>query len=212
MTDERYVYKSDIRERKGMASGARGVKNGSRSKRCSLPSDGITPTEWKKLNGPVEYAKLGVPMTYSELMDLSPSLRFLYLDHCVNHYHARQTDLIQMLGCCQATFFKMSKNLPGKLTFKGRSRKVAPEWSAFLAKERSVASQGAQDAAPAPQVSLPSSPPQNATQAALASVLMAGSVTVTGTLSDAVAMLRRVLCQTDGRYVFTLSFEEVRHD
>ena len=212
MTDERYVYTSEIRERKAMASGARGVKKGSRSKLCSLPQDNMTTAQLQKLNGPVEYAKLCVPMSYSELMELSPSLRFLYLDHCVTHYHARQVDLIKMLGCASSTFFNMSLALPGKLTFKGRPRQVAPEWAAFLAKERPVASQDALDAAPTPQVSLPSPVAQDATQDEQTPVLSAGSVTITGTLADAVSMLRRVLCMEDRRFVFTLSFEEVHND
>ena len=49
MTDERYVYTSDVRDRKRTASGSRAKKGGSRSRRCPLPSDTLTKAQRQKI-------------------------------------------------------------------------------------------------------------------------------------------------------------------
>ena len=51
MTDAQFAFISDIRERKGMARGSYAKVNGSKSKKCTLPSDFLTEKERKKLNG-----------------------------------------------------------------------------------------------------------------------------------------------------------------
>ena len=69
---------------------------------------------------------------YAELKELTPSLRFLYLDNCINRYKARRLDLVAMLGISNPGFGKMIAKLPGKLEFKGGLHKPAPEWLAFI--------------------------------------------------------------------------------
>lgn len=210
MTDERFVYTSDIRERKGMANGARGVKNGSRSKACSLPSDGMSAAQWKKQNGPVENVQLGQPMSWAELKKLKPHLQYLYLDYVVNHYKARRVDLLEMLGVSTATFWKFEKTLPSKLNYGGGARKVSPEFEAFIAGDPQNAPDAptvAQDAPTEQEAASASVEPQEATQVEQRPVIVAGSVTVCGSANDALAALLR-LVKPSVRYKFTVSFEE----
>lgn len=144
MTEERYVYTQDQRERKSAATGARAKKGGSRSKRCTLPSDHLTPAQKRKLNGQPEAINLNRPMTFTELKQISPTLQFLYLDHLVNVHKARRVDLVEMLGIAPMTMQRLIKALPGKLDFIGKRKHQAPEWIAF--RERA-----AQEAAQAPE-------------------------------------------------------------
>jgi len=132
MTDETYTMTQTIKERRAMRDGARARKCGSRSKRCTLPSDSLTPAQKRKLNSPVETVNLNAPMTYGELVKLSPSLQFLYLDHLVNEFKARQQDLIAMLQTSDSTAYRLFRGLPGKLIFKGKPRHPAPEWETFM--------------------------------------------------------------------------------
>lgn len=133
MTDERYVYNTDIQDRKRTASGALAKKGGSRSRRCPLPSDTLTKAQRQKLNGSVESIKLNQPMSWARLRELTPTLQLLYLDHLVNEHKARRVDLCSMLGVATCTFWKLQQALPGKLVFKGQPKKPAPEWEAFMA-------------------------------------------------------------------------------
>jgi hypothetical protein len=132
MTDEKYTLISDIKSKKAAARGAFARKGGSRSKRCSLPSDNLTPAQLKRRNSQVTTVKLNQPITYAELQTLTPSLKFLYLDNLIHHYKARRIDLVTMLKITQRTFSKMAEALPGKLTFEGKPKHPAPEWLEFI--------------------------------------------------------------------------------
>lgn len=132
MTDEKYTLISDIKEKKAAARGAFARKGGSRSKRCSLPSDNLTPAQLKRRNSPVSTVKLNQPITYAELQTLTPSLRFLYLDNLIHHYKARRIDIVAMLGIAQNTWAKLLPTLPGELIFEGKPKHPAPEWLEFI--------------------------------------------------------------------------------
>ena len=132
MTDEKYVYLQDIREKKSAGRGVFGKRTGSKTRYVGLPHDHMTAAELKRRNGKVSTVKLNQPITYAELKELTPSLRFLYLDNCINRYKARRLDLVAMLGISNPGFGKMIAKLPGKLEFKGGLHKPAPEWLAFI--------------------------------------------------------------------------------
>ena len=132
MTDEKYIYLQDIREKKSAGRGVFGKRTGSKTGYVGLPHDHMTAAELKRRNGKVSTVKLNQPITYAELKELTPSLRFLYLDNCINRYKARRLDLVAMLGISNPGFGRMIAKLPGKLEFKGGLHKPAPEWLAFI--------------------------------------------------------------------------------
>ena len=203
MTDERFVYQQDMRERKRTASSARSKKAGSRSKRCPMPSDTLTKAQKAKLNGPVEKINLNRPMTYAELKELSPTLQFLYLDHLVTVHKARRVDLATMLGTTSVNIGNIAKRLPGKLEFSLNvpKRHQAPEWQAFLAQEAAQAPEAeAQAPAPAEQ--------ENAPQAATEPTpeIFAGSIKVRCTASAMLGALLRILDDPNREYEFEVSF------
>ena len=53
MTDEEYLFRQTERETKRTARGAAAKKCGSKSKKCSLPSDYLSAKQRKGLNGKV---------------------------------------------------------------------------------------------------------------------------------------------------------------
>jgi len=132
MTDEKYTLIHDIKEKKAAARGAFARKGGSRSKRCSLPSDNLTPAQLKRRNSQVSTVKLNQPITYAELQTLTPSLKFLYLDNLIHRYKARRVDIVAMLGIAQNTWVRLLPTLPGKLIFEGKPKHPAPEWLEFI--------------------------------------------------------------------------------
>lgn len=107
MTDESYVYSQDIKERKSMRTGAFHKKCGSKSKKCTMPSDYLSRKEKRKMNGTVVSINLGKPITnFGEFKTYSISMQQLYLQNLVDKYGARKTDIIEMLGTSYSTFQK----------------------------------------------------------------------------------------------------------
>ena len=84
----------DALQKKRIAAGARHMKRGSRSKRCSLPSDNLTPAQLKRRNGPVSTYKLDAPMMWDDFKAMPVDLQKKYLTNLVETYGATN----EMLG------------------------------------------------------------------------------------------------------------------
>lgn len=84
----------DALQKKRIAAGARHMKRGSRSKRCSLPSDNLTPAQMKRRNGPVSTYKLDEPMGWDDFKAMPVDLQKKYLTNLVETYGATN----EMLG------------------------------------------------------------------------------------------------------------------
>ena len=84
----------DVLQKKRTAAGARHMKRGSRSKRCSLPSDNLTPAQLKRRNGPVSTYKLDEPMRWDDFKAMPADLQKQYLTNLVETYGATN----EMLG------------------------------------------------------------------------------------------------------------------
>ena len=97
MKDEKYVFEQTSRERKRIARGAYAKKGGSRSKRCSLPSDNLTAKQRKELNGAVETLNTMKIYTWDEFKRLPNTLKEEYLKILYEH-GARTLDIAEMWG------------------------------------------------------------------------------------------------------------------
>ena len=84
----------DVLQKKRTAAGARHMKRGSRSKRCSLPSDNLTPAQLKRRNGPVSTYKLDAPMSWYDFRAMPEDLQKQYLTYLIETYKAT----LPMLG------------------------------------------------------------------------------------------------------------------
>ena len=88
------AFDYDALQKKRIAAGARHMKRGSRSKRCSLPSDNLTPAQLKRRNGPVSTYKLDEPMRWDDFKAMPVDLQKQYLTNLVETYGATN----EMLG------------------------------------------------------------------------------------------------------------------
>ena len=84
----------DALQKKRIAAGARHMRRGSRSKRCFLPSDNLTPAQLKRRNGPVSTYKLDAPMRWDDFKAMPVDLQKKYLTNLVEAYGATN----EMLG------------------------------------------------------------------------------------------------------------------
>lgn len=78
-------FNADIREKKSIASGAKHRKVGSKSKKCSLPSDNITAKEIKALNGELHTLNFDSVYTIEELSVFTKSTQKKYLEYLAAH-------------------------------------------------------------------------------------------------------------------------------
>lgn len=70
----------DVMQKKRIANNAAHMKRGSKSKKCSLPSDHMTPAEWKRRNGPVSTYSLNKPMDWETFKSLPVDIQQSYID------------------------------------------------------------------------------------------------------------------------------------
>ena len=73
------IFYSDVREKKRTGYGFQHKKNGSKSKKCSLPSDYLTEREWRKMNGEVKTYNINKPLIWDEFKAMPADLRETYL-------------------------------------------------------------------------------------------------------------------------------------
>ena len=103
MNDETYVFIQDVRERKVTARGAYHKVSGSRSKKCTLSQDTLTPAQLKRRNGPVLTYDMSKPHTWKELKHWPHDMRKEYLTKLLSTYTPSNTDLADMLDVSPGT-------------------------------------------------------------------------------------------------------------
>lgn len=86
----------EVMQKKRIARGAAHMKRGSKSKKCSLPSDHMTPAEWKRRNGPVNTYKLDAPMSWDTFKEMPIDLQITYLRNLQELYRANDKMLADM--------------------------------------------------------------------------------------------------------------------
>ncbi len=98
MTDAEYVLKETNRDRAVVRRSARYKKNGSRSRSVSLPSDSLTPAQWRRKNGGVSVYNLNAPTTYRVLCSWPEDVQREYLTRLISRFNATGNSLSKMLG------------------------------------------------------------------------------------------------------------------
>lgn len=137
MNDAAYAFKEDVKERKSLLSGARHKKNGSKSRRCTLPSDNLSYYQRKKLNGEVKSYSMNRPMTWKEFQTYPDDLQETYLATLVDGFNVSMKQVGDMMGCCNTTLNRLikNKNFTKINTSKGRrivSQEDIDSWHKFL--------------------------------------------------------------------------------
>lgn len=140
MTDEKYVFEETNRERKRVGAGIYSRKSGSRSKKCTLPSDNMTAGQLKKRNGEVMQYNLNKPMSWYTFKSMPEDLQREYIVKCKEKYGARGRDIAEMFGMSKNGFsLAMVKLFDGNSPFKGAKSKVRTTlWDDFLRSDTSA--------------------------------------------------------------------------
>ena len=84
----------DAMQKKRIARGASHMKRGSKSKKCTLPSDYLTAAQKRRLNGPVSTYKLDEPMSWESFKAMPEDLQKKYILGLQENYGAND----EMIG------------------------------------------------------------------------------------------------------------------
>lgn len=103
MTDFDY----DVMQKKRIASQAKYRKRGSKSKKCSLPSDGMTQKQWKEKCGPVETYKMNEPLTWDEFKTYPSHIQKEYVSNLQDTYGVSFGRIGNMMGVDKSRFSKL---------------------------------------------------------------------------------------------------------
>ncbi len=128
MTDEKYLYKSDIAEKKRISHGAHNKRTHNGKGGCKLPHEYLTKKERDAMNGAVNQYNLGKPMTIKQLRKLPEDLQREYLSNIINKKCCTRGDLVEMLQTSITTFNSMKKSLGVFFPRDCRCRRKDPEF------------------------------------------------------------------------------------
>lgn len=126
----------DVRQKKQLVASARHRVNGSKSRRCSLPSDNLTPRQLAKLSGPCVSVKMNAPTTWKEFKPIPDNLKREYLVGLRDRYGVSQTEIAKMLGVSPMTISRIYSRLDidSQIPIRTREERIADQtaWSSFL--------------------------------------------------------------------------------
>lgn len=135
MNDIEFMLKEDIKEKKKAGCGYRYKKNGSKSKKCRLPSDSLSKKEIEKMNGECKVYNLNKPMSYSNFCAMPVDLQIKYLEMLRDKFGANQTEISKMMGVADTTLASHRvKFLGSKPIFRRykHSRIDVEAWNRFI--------------------------------------------------------------------------------
>lgn len=118
MTDFDY----EVYQKKRIASGARHRICGSKSKKCSLPSDNLSKRQWKERCGEVVSYNMSKPMTWDVFCKLPSETQKEYLLYLINRYSVSAREISGMLGISPSYFSRYCT--ANKVGVKFQSKKV----------------------------------------------------------------------------------------
>ena len=203
----------DIMEKKRIAQGARARKCGSKSRKCTLPSDYLTAAQKKGLNGKVSTYTLSGPMTYSKFRVMPDDLQKEYLLKLRNEMGASQTAIGEMMQCSYETVRQtlIRHGIPTntkRMSFESKLR-----WNAWLKGEQ-LNNDRAEAPAPAPAPSeAPVSEDKPVSTPYMPCALNSCDMQLRGTKDEILATLRTLLsCMGDGRLELRTEIFKIREE
>ena len=130
MTDERYTFVMDVKEKKRTARGYHNkVRQGGKMK---LPSDYLTRKEKQALNGDIKTFRLNEPMAWDEYKALPEDLKRGYLERMRDVHGANAAAVREMLGICRKTLNNECQRLDVHFHRGNWTKDERTRWAAFL--------------------------------------------------------------------------------
>lgn len=99
MTDEKFLYVSDVAEKKRVARGSYNKRtHAGKGGKVKLPSDFYSRKELAAMNGEVKSYRLNEPMTWAEFKALPDDIKVMYIKALREKFGVRDKEIGEMLG------------------------------------------------------------------------------------------------------------------
>lgn len=121
MTDEKFTFIQDVREKKQTARSAWN-RNKGKYRAVRLPSDFMTRKEREAMNGEVKSYRLNEPMSWEEFKSMPDDIMTTYIKLIRERFGASDTAVANMMGTTQQTFSRYARAL-GLGTGRGQEKK-----------------------------------------------------------------------------------------
>lgn len=121
----------DCYRKKNVAHSAARRKGGSKSKKCSLPSDRMTQKQWNERCGQIMSYSIGKPMAWAEFSKLPKDLKEEYMNNLIEKYNANARTMAEVFGVSVATVFRIVKNEDLSVTFLKGKHPSGEKYEAF---------------------------------------------------------------------------------
>ena len=131
-------FEFDCMKKKQLAGQAKYRKRGSKSKKCSLPSDRMTQKQWKDRCGPVITCSMNKPMIWGDFKKMPAHIQAEYITNLQNKYGVTAVDLGKMFGVQPLTVRKHADaNNLGVEFPRGHAMSATrkAEWAKFISEE-----------------------------------------------------------------------------
>ena len=105
MTDEKFVFVSDVRDKKRTARGSFNKRShAGKGGAVKFPSDYLTRKEKEAMNGEVKSYRLNSPMDWKSFRAMPDDIKVLYIRGIRERYGATNTNIAEMLGIHKVNF------------------------------------------------------------------------------------------------------------
>ena len=121
----------DCYRKKSVAHSAARRKCGSKSKKCSLPSDHLTQKQWKERCGQVVSYNINKPMLWAEFSKLPKDLKEEYMNNLIEKFNANARTMAEVFGVSVATVFRVVKNEELNVSFIKGKHPAGEKYDAF---------------------------------------------------------------------------------
>lgn len=112
MTDEKYMYVQDCKDKKITARSARNKRtHNGKGGRVKFPSDYLTKKELKAMNGECKSYRLNSPMSWKEFKELPDDLKIVYIKALREKYKVPDGELAKAMDVTRVTLGKCIRNL-----------------------------------------------------------------------------------------------------
>ncbi len=106
MTDEKFVYTQDVREKKNIARSARNTRTHcGKGGAVKFPSDYKTQKELKEMSGECKSYRLNSPMKWDEFKSMPDDLKIMYIKALKQKWNVPTRYIAKMMGCSESSIY-----------------------------------------------------------------------------------------------------------
>ena len=110
LSDEEYIYRQEIKEKKSAGRGAFHKKCGAKSKKCKFPSDYLTKKEKMAMNGECVSYDMKKFYSYEEFKTFPDDIQLKHINSLINHYNVTVSMIAEdLFHITQAGLYKHLK-------------------------------------------------------------------------------------------------------